>query len=229
MSKVIAFSIWGDNPAFVDGFLANLPLAARYYPGWTVRIYCDERIPEEAYRRIYTSGATVYNRISPSPAAWDGLFWRFEPAFDKGVEIFISRDCDSRLNPREAAAVNEWVQMGFPFHSMRDHYQHIVPMLGGMWGCRSSPMFAQHLAAWARRSNKGDDQVFLKDKIWPIVRPQCLVHDKYTVDTVVQTDHGPWTYKPTEFFGQQILRPFPEHEPLDPAIHGAHVGARVGL
>ncbi|HPC77997.1 MAG TPA: hypothetical protein PK811_06665, partial [bacterium] len=44
------------------------------------------------------------------------------------------RDTDSRLNPREADAVEEWIESGKSFHIMRDHPQHNVPICGGMWG-----------------------------------------------------------------------------------------------
>ena len=41
-----------------------------------------------------------------------------------------------RLTAREEAAVSEWLESGFPFHSMRDHRQHGTEILGGMWGGR---------------------------------------------------------------------------------------------
>ena len=48
-----------------------------------------------------------------------------------------SRDLDSLITEREAAAVLEWQQPEYdnrPVHIMRDHPSHGVPILGGMWG-----------------------------------------------------------------------------------------------
>ena len=50
------------------------------------------------------------------------------------MEVFLSRDLDSRLNAREAAAVAEFLQSGAGVHIMRDHPAHAAVMMGGMWG-----------------------------------------------------------------------------------------------
>ena len=38
------------------------------------------------------------------------LIWRFLPAIDPQVDIFFSRDLDSRISQREAAAVSEFLK-----------------------------------------------------------------------------------------------------------------------
>ena len=54
--------------------------------------------------------------------------------------MYLSRDLDSRFGKREAAAVEEWLQSGAAVHTMRDHPQHGVPLLGGLWGARITNM-----------------------------------------------------------------------------------------
>lgn len=224
--KLIAFSLWGHSPGYVVGAVSNIKLAPLYYPDWECRIYVSTDVPHARHRELRDAGFEVYQR-GPALGSLDGLFWRFEPAFEPGVEAFISRDLDSRLNPREAAAVSEWLESGKKLHTMRDHYEHIVPILGGMWGCRHWPEFEKLLANWKQRSRMGDDQEFLKQVIWPLVKENdCIQHDCYTVDTTVDTPKGTFTYKPVEFFGGNNLRPFPSHAPLDKNL-GEHVGARV--
>ena len=65
-----------------------------------------------------------------------GMVWRFLPLLDPGVEVVVSRDLDSRLTPREQAAVEEWLETGLTFHVMRDNPHHGTEILGGMWGAR---------------------------------------------------------------------------------------------
>ena len=66
-----------------------------------------------------------------------GDVWRFLPVLDPGVEAVLSRDLDSRLTAREAAAVTQWLEeTSLPFHVMRDHPMHGTEILGGMWGAR---------------------------------------------------------------------------------------------
>jgi hypothetical protein len=227
MRKVISFSVWGTDPSFVEGAIKNALSASVYYPGWESWIYCDDAIFTDNADRLRKVFNAVFRRvICNSP--WEGLFWRFEPATNPTVEAFISRDCDSRLNPREAAAVQAWLDSSKKLHTMRDHYEHIVPILGGMWGCRAWPEFGGLLLDWTKRSAKGTDQDFLHDKIWPLVRDNdCLAHDRYTVATRVATPYGPFNYDPAKFFGEHNLQPFPAHRPLITSEHGEHVGARV--
>lgn len=44
----------------------------------------------------------------------------------------MSRDADSRIIPREEAAVREWLTTDRIFHVMRDHPYHCTPILGGI-------------------------------------------------------------------------------------------------
>ena len=82
-------------------------------------------------------------------------------------------DLDSRLNEREAAAVNEWLtKSNYAFHFMRDHPAHFIKILGSGWGVRMRPIERSMLLAafqegqsdsmyWAPRYAYGQDQAFL--------------------------------------------------------------------
>lgn len=117
------------------------------------------------------------------------------------------RDLDSRLNPREAAAVEAWLKSGKFAHVMRDHALHDVAMVGGMWGCHCWPSFRGLLDDWHIRDHKGSDQEFLEQRVWTRLDGQILIHDS------VRTGDG--------------IHAFPLHEPMDPAIYGSFVGAIV--
>ncbi len=86
---------------------------------------------------------------------------------------FVSRDLDSRLNAREAAAVGAWLDSSKAFHFMRDNPAHAIEILGSGWGVRMrsverSMMVRAFEAAskdkmfWAPRAAYGPDQGFLK-------------------------------------------------------------------
>jgi len=224
--RVISFSLWGGNSTYLEGAFANAKLAELYYPGWELWLYCDDRTDTVIQNALTAYGYKVIPR-AVSSSVYEGLFWRFEPACNCDVGAFVSRDLDSRLNPREQAAVEEWLASGKTLHTMRDHYEHTVPILGGMWGLRHWPDFRTHIESWITRSNLGDDQEFLKSKIWPVLNSDCVAHDRYIVDSHLSTPNGPFTYRPVEFFGPHDIRPFPRHKPLQKEIHGDHVGARI--
>jgi len=69
------------------------------------------------------------------------MLWRFTVVDDPQVDIFIVRDADSRLTPRDATVVSHWLRQrpeaSAIFHCIRDHPSHsIYPVSGGLWGGR---------------------------------------------------------------------------------------------
>ena len=67
------------------------------------------------------------------------LVWRFLPLIDVQVDHFMSRDLDSRINPREVAAVRQFYSPAHKnksAHFMRDHPAHNAFIMGGMWGMK---------------------------------------------------------------------------------------------
>ncbi len=66
------------------------------------------------------------------------MLWRFAPMADPTVAEWHSRDLDSRVSPREWAAVSEWKESNTSFHIMRDHTHHYYVILGGMFGSKVS-------------------------------------------------------------------------------------------
>lgn len=184
--KIISFGLWGDNNQYMVGAIENVKLAKKYYPEWKCRFYVDDKIPSDLIKKLQDMESEIIEKGSSEASI--GLFWRFEPAYDPYVERFISRDCDSRLNAREAEAVKEWEDSGLSFHAMRDHREHHIPIMGGMWGAKSFflPDFKELMKNFI--DNQTDkiikkekyfytDQIFLKDIIWPRIKNKALVHD----------------------------------------------------
>ena len=68
-----------------------------------------------------------------------GMIWRFATMADPLVVEWHSRDLDSLPNPREVAAVNDWLcRSNKTFQVMRDHPLHNSKILGGAFGMRIS-------------------------------------------------------------------------------------------
>ena len=86
----------------------------------------------------------------------------------------VSRDLDSLINLREAAAVADWLSdPDAAFHFMRDHPAHNIEILGSAWGVRlgdaeralADQAFteaAHDKLFWMERKSYGPDQGFLK-------------------------------------------------------------------
>ena len=58
--KIIAFSLWGNDPCYFYGALRNAELCAEVYPGWVCRFYCDRSLPVNILNRLQQLGSQVY-------------------------------------------------------------------------------------------------------------------------------------------------------------------------
>jgi len=192
---LLSFSLYGADRLYCHGAIRNAELAPEIYPGWRVRFAVDDTVPVAVLDRLRALGAEIgvmQKRLGPEY----GKFWRFFVAADAGVDRFVCRDADSRLNVREKAAVDAWVASGKPFHVMRDSAHHHRPMMGGLWGGFGGSIadIEARVDAWGRYERWGDSDRFLSEEIWPLVRDRMLCHD-----SVGHFDDGV---------------PFPPHPPL---------------
>jgi len=193
MNKIISFCLWGKNPKYLDGAFANILLQKQVYPDWTCRFYIDDSIPQEFVIQAMNNGCEV-ELMEPRSDGFYGTFWRFEVFKDTTIDYAIVRDVDSRLNPREADAVEEWIESGEWFHIMRDNPQHNAKICGGMFGVSNefikkiAPEYDNLLKGYLGRLDfyhsfqhfRGRyfnvDQPFLWDCIWPRIVNHHIAH-----------------------------------------------------
>jgi hypothetical protein len=187
MKNIIAYSLWGDKPMYWTGALRNIEQAKKYFPGWICRFYIDKDSKPDLIETI--KGDNVEVVLVDTEKEQNGMFWRFRASEDVDVDIFLSRDCDSRLSEREVGAVNEWLVSDKDFHIMRDHPYHGTPILGGMWGCRNGFMRKISLSTlidkWCLNKRDsyqfGIDQDFLKEVIYNLVNGHSMEHSEFNI------------------------------------------------
>jgi len=182
---------------YFTGILENLNLMKEFYPGYIMRLYyeagptikqklCDMACSDP---QIDLCPANAIPRLGNATRVYP-LIWRFLPAIDPQVDVFLSRDLDSRINPREAAAFSQFLASNAKVHVMRDHPAHGAVMMGGMWAAKVysirnrfkksfTELFKNGLA-YIDRFKGGWDQVALQRYIWPWAKKLTYVHDSYT-------------------------------------------------
>ncbi len=138
--KVISFCLWGDEKKYTVGLIENLKLAGFFYPDFICYVYIHHRTATTKYlQEIQNSNQNVKiiikndENIRPKRC----MLWRIEPLIDKTVDVFISRDIDTRIFAREVFATRQWLSSNKILHIMRDHPQHYNLILGGMFGVRT--------------------------------------------------------------------------------------------
>lgn len=236
-SRIIAMTLYGDDPKYTLGAVRNAQLWPVVFPDWQLWFYCkrtstprsssrdsssnsssrysdSERqqpgcatVPAEIVRKLEDLGATM-KYVDPS-AGLAPMFWRFLPVDDGTVDAFISRDSDSRLSDRDAAAVTDWLRSDATFHCIRDHPSHSkYPINGGLWGARTKRLGAllggRRLKTFMK--NYADeylqDMIFLRDELWPIVQEHTRCHDSFTCDTWLNSNPYPVERVGSEHVGQ---------------------------
>lgn len=208
MKRVISFSLWGDKPKYLVGAIENAKLCPQIYPGWVARFYVGTSVAPETLQTLRLLGAEIIEMNVPGD--WRSMFWRFEAAADTEIEAMLSRDCDSRLNHREAAAVAEWMASSKGFHIMRDHPSHDTPILGGMWGVKA-PLL-RDISDLIQQYVKGDfwqvDQNFLREVIYPKVKSAAMIHDEFYAQLPFPIRRQGWEFVGEDFdeFGQPSLK-----------------------
>ena len=140
----------------------------------TVKLYTDDIKPYQYMKPWYN--VELIERKDDN-----GVFWRFEPLFESDNNIVIVRDSDGRITRREAMAVNEWLKSDKSFHTFRDHESHFeFPIIACAFGYRGKLpqyLFNSMMVFKNQPFYYTNDQVYLRDHIWPYVVNNSIVHE----------------------------------------------------
>ncbi|CAL4113216.1 unnamed protein product [Meganyctiphanes norvegica] len=140
--KIISFSLYGNNKKYLIGLEANLNASKHLYPNYFVRLYTDP-VP---YKKLLCPLLRKYEHfhicdVKSLPTLGNihkvqPIMWRLAPLGDPQVDILLVRDPDSQISSREVDAVHDWLSTGHTLHVMRDHPQHMAPIIDCCWGMR---------------------------------------------------------------------------------------------
>jgi len=170
MKKIVSVSSYGTNARYIVGAHRQYELSRSLYPDWEYRIYVDDA------SNYNMPDATIIEVKDGS----HGVFWRFEPLFENENNVVIVRDSDGRISYRECKAVNEWLESSKSFHVYRDHEAHFeFPIIACAFGYKGKLSSSLHkiMREYATKTNYyTNDQVFLRDHVWPIVESDTLIH-----------------------------------------------------
>ncbi|KAJ8607605.1 hypothetical protein CTAYLR_005758 [Chrysophaeum taylorii] len=161
-TRIVSFCLFGDRAIYSVGAIQNAKLCPHIYPGWHCVFYVGHRVRRAVAEALLGAGAEVRTYDEDVVVGFGALLLRFLPAAET---VTISRDADSRLNTREAAAVDEWIRSTALYHVMREPC-HPDRIMGGMWAARGPipdlPNRVSEFANKRRRLKYGDDMRFLE-------------------------------------------------------------------
>ncbi|MEI6806287.1 MAG: hypothetical protein WCK49_07265 [Myxococcaceae bacterium] len=196
-ARVIAFSLFGKNPIYYKGildFLKSFQTLKRVNnitdPVWgfdtfVPRVYVPKgkdgviegELEEYQLQALLDAGCEiVFVDNGLKKAGKDGTFWRFMIAAEpmpEGQKIrYLLRDADWIMTGAEAFAVGEWIASGKQYH--RAHLVAIClgPLTASWWGGSHVGKGAfgdlkEFMSYFPYRMKYGDDELFLRDAVWP--------------------------------------------------------------
>ncbi len=162
------------------------------YETFTFRVYVPRRnpkrlaflgeiggaLPESYVKQLLELGCEiVYVDNAQKNVKLDATFWRFLIAAEEmpeGEKIrYLVRDADWKLTAGEAFAVGEWIDSNIRFHRMNLNGACIAPVTASLWGGfhvgKESLFDDLHtfIESYPYRLEYGDDELFIRDIIWP--------------------------------------------------------------
>jgi len=236
--KIISFCLYGSSDRYCIGAIENVKLAKIYYPEWICRFYLDDTVPSDVINQLKEEGADVLYEKDYKSSVNVKMCRRFLPLLDTNVDVWISRDTDSRLTRRESIAVKEWIDSDKTCHIMRDAYNHANYILGGMFGIKNTlfrEKYDKNINIFLSNCDcYGTDQEILAHNLWHIIKDDHMYHDywSYSIPLLNTTNNHSiidcFSKPRKELFPQLYSnkgesRKFIEDE-LDPENHGLYVG-----
>lgn len=197
MKKVISFCLYGSNDLYCLGLIENIDIINEKYNDWQIYVYYNN-IPDKILNILKNKSNTYLFDCTHNGYKWEGTFWRFYPIESNDIDIFLSRDTDSRITDREINLVNSWIQSNKAFHIIRDHPGHGIPILAGTFGVdikqfkklinninfkSINEYITMYYNIYDKDSEKhvdsqfnGVDQVFLCNLVYPIIKDHNMAH-----------------------------------------------------
>lgn len=182
MTVVFSFCLYGDQPTYTHGMLANARMLNTRFPEARVQIYIADDVPP-MIRAELAAQPNVRLVLVPRRPASGNMMDRFRAIDDEDCEVMFVRDADSRVHARDAACIEDFLASPtHKLHIIRDHKYHTEPIMGGLWGFRkqAAPL-TPPIERWLSSGNTAymSDQYFLRQFIYPVYCKDAIIHDRY--------------------------------------------------
>jgi hypothetical protein len=162
--KVFSFCVYGTDPNYYTGLLENLDQIRTFFPDFDVIVHkgvCDPTWVLPDWVRVVETGKE--GAIN--------MMYRYVPLTEH--EVGFVRDTDSRLTERDRWCIREFLASSKSYHIIRDHRWHKSPIMGGLFGWKTSLAMDLPLSADA---SYGSDEAWLATHLYPRIVGDALVH-----------------------------------------------------
>lgn len=134
--KVVSYCIYGNNEKYTHGIIEAVISSKLIFTGWEIYVYASigkQKVPDKLIEILKSLNCKVIELKETNGCGGEDIepmYWRFYPLGYDNVDVWLSRDADSRASYRELDMVNNWLESGKAIHSILDH-----PCHGNLMGC----------------------------------------------------------------------------------------------
>lgn len=164
----------------------NIDIISSELPDFMVYIYYGSDITADQVDHMRGKGANVV-LIPTNKVGAVNMLYRMAPIDDDNVEVFFSRDADSRVNGRDIWCMKRFIESDRTAHCIRDNFWHKSKLMGGTIGFKVNALanlddIRRELERYKglQDASYGFDESFLSDRVYPLVKSQLLLHTSIT-------------------------------------------------
>jgi hypothetical protein len=173
MRKSVIFALYGGSNQYLEKFVKNLPTYRQFFWDFDIVLFLEDSMMELDIPEFQEFNVLIFPKKRNSIS--DGMFWRFEPIIseDFNYDLCLIRDVDYLPSSYEFQFINEFISSDFKFQILRLHYDHMMPIMGGLFGIKSE-LFKEFRSAydiWRSKNSMfnikyNDDQFFLAKYVY---------------------------------------------------------------
>ena len=225
MVNAFSFCLFGGwTVVYHMGFLENVELIKRHFPGWVVYVYLGSDT-EPGFRDHCLRDPVIRVRDT-GIAGFKNTAHRFFAIDEPDVDVCMFRDADSRIHWKDRWAIRGFMESGAGAHAIRDHKEHTAMIAAGMWGirknvlgCSMRELFDEWTPVHGGSGHPGDpegfgiDQNFLVKRVYLRVKDAMLVH--YSNGCLFAGERGiefPFAWTNDVYCGKREQSPFADSE-----------------
>ena len=183
-NKIVTFDycLFGNYEKFFEQLCLNIIRVGNIeISGYTanVVINVDKSIPDMVIKQLSIKGANIIKHQNKFMTPSEGMMSRYSSIVDGGVYASMVRDADSEIEDVEVELIKLWLDSKYTAHIFRDHMGHVMPVMGGLFGIKSSLFMAFSKIFNSKKAlyygGYGHDQRFLSNEIYPLLRRSGLL------------------------------------------------------
>lgn len=185
---IISFCLYGDLDRYYIPLLKSLFYIKNFQSkDFKAVVNISDDYPDFKITELKTLGCEII-RFNSNLTATEKRLSRLNPILlNLGTACFI-RDSDSDFGEKDVALINDFLASSAQYQIIRDHPNHQMPILAGLWGIKSSG-YTEIGEIWVqaekhklfRTDAYRSDEIILADIFYPRTIKKTLIYTDFNI------------------------------------------------